>query len=143
MSGPSRPPAPQCAREGCTDDAKWSPRSGRHLKDRGDAHAAPATRGTCGKGRHPRPQPGERCQECKAEWQANRPSRAVTSATPTSRLSGPHLSSVRPTVTPRRQRHVATEAPAGAWPHERVEVFRRYPAKGGPGDPRWTEQPLP
>lgn len=126
MSGPARPPAPRCADDGCAADAKWSTRSRRYLKYCGDEHARASSRGTCKKGLHPRPPPGERCQGCKADWRASnnpqRRRRPAGSARPIA-AAAPAL----PTAV--------VDHPMGIWRPAGIELC---PARGGPDDPRWT-----
>ncbi len=118
MSDASRPPAPECAREGCPEPAKWSAHSRRYRKYCSDLHSRSSGRGTCNKGKHPHPGLGERCKACKAEWEATRRGRPAPSFADT-----PRLPETRPVQS------------GGGW---RPAGIDRYPAKGGPNDPRWT-----
>jgi hypothetical protein len=63
----TRQERPKCKAERCTNGAKWSKPGRRWLKYCGPVCAAPASRGTCGTGRHPHPGVGEKCKLCKRE----------------------------------------------------------------------------
>lgn len=122
MAGPVRPPAPACALEGCAEPARWSVRSRRYVKYCTPEHAAPASRGSCNAGKHPRPQSGERCKECKAEWSAARQPPPRPKAKP--KVEAAPLPLAVPVVSSGR-----------AW---RPAGIGLCPARGGPDDPRWT-----
>jgi hypothetical protein len=123
----ARPPAPQCARDGCTADARWSTSSRRWLRYCTPEHGTPASRGRCRTGKHPYPGVGEKCRACKTERNAEymRRKRAAEG------LPEPRA---KPAPAP-----VADPMPAEASPGPPPPVWRpagmdRWPARGGPGD---------
>lgn len=129
-----------CAARGCDQLVRRS-----ENKFCSPEHRAPASRGTCGKGTHPHPGIGERCQLCKDEWEAaNRPKEAR-------RVRPQPKSSSCPVVIGRRDRfkappprEIPVVTPGGmtVWRPDGITVC---PAKGGPDDPRWRTptEPLP